>query len=93
MDASTTTIGALFDRDIMKRPTEHPVHLAWCILVAVCLARREGKAISLLETHVFIMQWLLNAQKRKIFPRAMAPDINLVTGAGKTLWGICKTLQ
>ncbi|WP_258306113.1 hypothetical protein [Enterobacter sp. CGMCC 5087] len=58
-----------------KRPTKELVHLAWCILVSVGLARQEGKALSTIQTHLFIMQWLLTAQKRKIFPRILASDI------------------
>ena len=50
-----------------KRPTENLAHLAWCILAAVGLARQEGKALSALQTHMFIMQWLLTAQKHKLF--------------------------
>lgn len=67
----------------MKRPTEDLAHLAWCILVAVCLARQEGKALSPLETHGFIMKWLLNAQEHKFFPRFMASDIIWLQEQGK----------
>ncbi|MGK2895270.1 DUF2913 family protein [Klebsiella michiganensis] len=66
-----------------KRPTEELVHLAWCILVAVGLARQEGKALSTIQTHLFIMQWLLTAQKRKIFPRILASDILWLQEQGK----------
>ncbi|WP_373225102.1 DUF2913 family protein [Enterobacter cloacae complex sp. ESBL7] len=66
-----------------KRPTEELAHLAWCILVAIGLARQEGKALSALQTHMFIMQWLLTAQKRKLFPRALASDIIWLQEQGK----------
>jgi hypothetical protein len=66
-----------------KRPTEELAHLAWCILVAVGLARQEGKALSALQTHMFIMQWLLTAQKRKLFPRTLASDIIWLQEQGK----------
>ncbi|AHE72389.1 hypothetical protein M942_00105 [Enterobacter ludwigii] len=66
-----------------KRPTEDLAHLAWCILAAVGLARQEGKALSGLQTHMFIMQWLLTAQKRKLFPRTLAPDIIWLQEQGK----------
>ena len=67
----------------MKRPTEELAHLAWCILVAVGFARLEGKAHSGLQTHMFIMQWLLTAQKRKLFPRTLASDIIWLQEQGK----------
>ncbi|HCC3327723.1 TPA: DUF2913 family protein [Salmonella enterica] len=66
-----------------KRPTEELAHLAWCILVAVGLARLEGRALSALQTHMFIMQWLLTAQKRKLFPRTLASDIIWLQEQGK----------
>ncbi|KLP46319.1 DUF2913 family protein [Enterobacter ludwigii] len=66
-----------------ERPTEDLGHLAWCILVAVGLAREEGKVLSGLQTHMFIMQWLLTAQKRKLFPRTLAPDIIWLQEQGK----------
>ncbi|EQA1624924.1 DUF2913 family protein [Enterobacter asburiae] len=66
-----------------KRPDSELAHLAWCILVAVCLARREGKARSSLATHMFIMQWLSTAQKRKLFPKMLAQDIIWLQNEGK----------
>jgi len=66
-----------------KRPTEDLAHLAWCILVAVGLARLEGRALTSLQTHTFIMQWLLTAQKRKLFPRMLASDIIWLQEQGK----------
>ncbi|MGJ3448455.1 DUF2913 family protein [Enterobacter sp. PTB] len=66
-----------------KHPTEELAHLAWCILVAVGLARLEGKALSGLQMHMFIMQWLLTAQKRKLFPRTLASDIIWLQEQGK----------
>lgn len=67
----------------LKRPDEKLAHLAWCILTAVSLARQEGKARSSLQTHMFIMQWLLNAQKHKRFARELAPDIIWLQEQGK----------
>lgn len=58
-----------------KRPDTELAHLAWCIIVAVTLARREGKIQTPLQTHMFIMQWLSTAQKRKLFPKSLAQDI------------------
>ncbi|SQA65441.1 MULTISPECIES: DUF2913 family protein [Enterobacteriaceae] len=65
---------------IPKRPTEELTHLSWCILVAVGFARQEGRAVS---THMFIMQWLLAAQKHKQYPRTLASDIIWLQEQGK----------
>ncbi|NTZ41013.1 DUF2913 family protein [Enterobacter sp. JMULE2] len=58
-----------------KRPDTELAHLAWCIIVAVKLARKERKSLTSLQTHMFIMQWLATAQKRKLFPKSLASDI------------------
>lgn len=65
------------------RPTSELAHLAWCLMVSVHLAQQEGKAQSSLQQHVFIMQWLLTAQKRKLFPKSIAPDIMWLLAQGK----------
>ena len=74
-----------------KRPDTELAHLAWCILVSVRLARREGKAVTAMATHIFIMQWLANAQKRKLFPKAMAADILWLQAQGKR-YGVASRL-
>lgn len=66
-----------------KRPDTELAHLAWCIIVAVKLARKEGKSITPLQTHIFIMQWLSNAQKRKLFAKSLAQDIIWLQEQGK----------
>lgn len=66
-----------------KRPDTELAHLAWCIIVAVKLARKEGKSLTPLQTHMFIMQWLSTAQKRKLFPKSLAPDIIWLQEQGK----------
>lgn len=66
-----------------KRPTDELAHLAWCILVAVRMAQREGRAVTDLQQHLFIMQWLATAQKRRLFPKSVAPDILWLTNQGK----------
>ena len=66
-----------------KRPDTELAHLAWCIIIAVKLARKEGKSLTSLQTHMFIMQWLSTAQKRKLFPKSLAPDIIWLQAQGK----------
>ncbi|EBG2148514.1 DUF2913 family protein [Salmonella enterica] len=68
-----------------KRPSTELAHLAWCIMVAVSLAKHERKALTSLQTHMFIMQWLSTAQKRKLFPKSLAQDIIWLQDQGKRL--------
>ncbi len=65
------------------RPTSELSHLAWCALVAVRLAQQEGKAQSSLQQHLFIMPWLTTAQKRRLLPKNVAPDIAWLLLQGK----------
>lgn len=58
-------------------------HLAWCLLVAIRLAERDGQISTPLHTHLFIMRWLANAQKHKVFPKERAPDILWLQAQGK----------
>ena len=66
-----------------KRPTEELMHLAWCLLVAIKLSQKQGKIRTDLQIHMFIMQWLAAAQKRKLFPRSVAQDILWLLDQGK----------
>ncbi|EKS7814743.1 DUF2913 family protein [Edwardsiella piscicida] len=58
-------------------------HLAWCLLVALRLAERDGQIATPLQTHLFIMRWLATAQKHKLFSKAQAPDILWLQAQGK----------
>ncbi len=75
--------GAFLTALLTKRPDSELANLVWCILVAVSLALRQGKARSSLATHKFIMQWLSTVQKRKLFPKTLAQDIIWLQNEGK----------
>lgn len=68
----------------MDKPTQELAHLAWCLLVALQLAKQEGKAQTPMNQHLFIMQWLAGAQKQKRFPKSVATDIQWLLNQGKT---------
>ncbi|QLA06949.1 DUF2913 family protein [Enterobacter ludwigii] len=58
-------------------------HLAWCALVALRLAQRDGQALSPLMAHAFLMRWLGAAQRQKRFSRAIADDIEGLLRCGR----------
>jgi hypothetical protein len=58
-------------------------HLSWCIIIAVKLAQQERKIITPSQEHMFIMNWLLNAQKYKLFSKPFAQDILWFLNQGK----------
>lgn len=62
-------------------------HFAWCALVALRTAQRDGQALSPLSTHTFLLRWLTVAYKQKRFPRTIESDIEglLTLGRNKGL--------
>ena len=66
-----------------KRPQAELSNFAWCLLVAVKMAKRDGLANNKAQEHIFIMRWLETAMKRKLFPKSVASDILWLQGQGK----------
>lgn len=58
-------------------------HFAWCALVALRTVQQDGKALSPLSTHTFLLRWLAVAYKQKRFPRAIASDIEGLLALGR----------
>ena len=67
-----------------KNLTEELAHFSWCMMVAVSIARQDGKIASGLQEHMFIMKWLVNAQKRKLFPKTLSQSILWLQREGKS---------
>lgn len=69
----------------LNKPVSVPIlaRFAWCALVALRLAQQEGRALSELQQHLFLMQWLATAQKQKRFPKAIASDLIWLLDQGK----------
>lgn len=58
-------------------------HLAWCAIVALRFAQRDGQVQSPLMEHTFLLRWLAAAQKQRRFPRTVAPDIDSLLSLGR----------
>lgn len=58
-------------------------HFAWCALMALRLAQKEGQAQSSLTAHTFLLRWLAGAQKQRRFPRCVAADIDSLLRLGR----------
>ncbi|WP_337261394.1 MULTISPECIES: DUF2913 family protein [unclassified Serratia (in: enterobacteria)] len=67
----------------IQRTLPELARFAWCGLVALRLAQQEGRALSGLQQHLFLMQWLTTAQKQKRFPKCVASDIAWLLQQGK----------
>lgn len=63
--------------------TENTAHLAWCALVALALARLDGRFPSPAHENLFLTRWLSTALKQRRFPRDVAPDITWLLDQGR----------
>ncbi|MEJ5074814.1 DUF2913 family protein [Enterobacter ludwigii] len=62
--------------------TQQSGHLAWCALIALHLARHEGKVQSEAQENLFLTRWLATAVKQRRFSRNVAPDIEWLLKQG-----------
>lgn len=67
------------------RNMEKTGHLAWCALVALFLARKEGLVTSDSQENLFITRWFAQAKKQRRFSRDVATDIDWILNQGRTL--------
>lgn len=58
-------------------------HLAWCALVALYLARQDGKVTSATQDNLFLTRWLATALKQRRFPREVGQDIEWLLAQGR----------
>lgn len=72
--------------------TQRSGHLAWCALVALQLARHDGKVQSEAQENLFLTRWLADAQKQRRFSRDVAFDIDWLLKQGRQL-GIAARLR
>lgn len=58
-------------------------HLAWCGLVALQLARRDGSVITPAQENLFLTRWLAVAEKQRRFRKELAGDIRWLLKEGR----------
>ncbi|MDU5829282.1 MAG: DUF2913 family protein, partial [Mixta calida] len=63
--------------------TEKSGHLAWCALIALALARKDGTVHSAAQKNLFLIRWLASAQKQRRFSRDVATDIDWLLKQGR----------
>ena len=63
--------------------TDKAGHLAWCALVALGMARRDGTVTSPAQENLFLTRWLATALKQRRFPRDVTPDIEWLLKQGR----------
>lgn len=58
-------------------------HLAWCALVALNLARKDGEVSSYAHENIFLIRWLATAEKRQLFRKELISDIRWLLKEGR----------
>lgn len=58
-------------------------HLAWCGLMALSIARRDGVVSSPAQENLFLCRWLATAEKKRLFRRELASDITWLLKEGR----------
>ncbi|HFZ9112107.1 TPA: DUF2913 family protein [Salmonella enterica subsp. diarizonae serovar 50:k:z35] len=67
----------------MEKRNEILKSFSWAALVAMKMAWREGNITSGFSEHVFIMNWLATARKRKLFPQTVSSEIDYLINDGR----------
>jgi len=65
--------------------TEKVGNLAWCALVALALAKKDGGIQSPAQENIFLTRWLACAMKQRRFPRDVNPDMEWLLKQGRLL--------
>ncbi|MEB2704044.1 DUF2913 family protein [Citrobacter koseri] len=58
-------------------------HFIFCALTALHLARKDGIMPSSQAENIFLVRWLIQAQKQKRFPKSVAKDIEFFIKTGQ----------
>ncbi|TCL02201.1 MULTISPECIES: DUF2913 family protein [Sodalis] len=94
------------NQDLTEEVAGFLAHFSFCALVALNLARQDGRAGNTVSDHLFLMRWLEGAQRQKRFPREVAAEMLLLQRLGKKngppanlpkklqhLWEICTGIR
>lgn len=60
-------------------------HLVWCALIALHLARQEGRVQSEQQENMFLVRWFAEAERQRRFSRDVATDIRWMLQQGRSL--------
>ncbi len=60
-------------------------HFAFCGQVALHLADQDSGPLSPMGQHLFVLRWLVTAQKQKRFPKVVASEIAWLIDRGRRL--------
>ncbi|HAP0441331.1 TPA: DUF2913 family protein [Citrobacter freundii] len=58
---------------------EKTAHLVWCAMIALRLARQDGRVQSEQQENLFLVRWFADAERQRRFSRDVASDISCST--------------
>lgn len=64
---------------------EKTAHLVWCAMIALRLARQEGRVQSEQQENLFLVRWFADAERQRRFSRDVATDIRWMLQQGRSL--------
>lgn len=64
---------------------EKTAHLVWCAMIALRLARQEGRVQSEQQENLFLVRWFAEAEQQRRFSRDVATDIRWMLQQGRSL--------
>ncbi|EDV0068804.1 DUF2913 family protein [Salmonella enterica subsp. enterica] len=67
----------------MKDRNEILELFSWSALIAIKMAWRDGRITSELSEHLFIMNWVAAAKKKKNFPRTVSSEMDWLINDGR----------
>lgn len=64
---------------------EKTAHLVWCAMIALRLARQDGRVQSEQQENLFLTRWFADAERQRRFSRDVATDIRWMQQQGRSL--------
>ncbi|WP_370612403.1 DUF2913 family protein [Citrobacter meridianamericanus] len=64
---------------------EKTAHLVWCAMIALRLARQDGRVRSEQQENLFLVRWFADAERQRRFSRDVASDIRWMLQQGRSL--------
>ena len=73
----------MVEDDCMKSQNLYVDHLAWCALVALNMACKDGIVSSPAQENMFLCRWLATAEKKRLFRRELSTDAQWLLKEGR----------
>ncbi|EGF2968601.1 DUF2913 family protein [Salmonella enterica] len=69
----------------VNEKNEKTAHLVWCAMIALHLAKQEGRVRSEQQENMFLTRWFADAERQRRFSRDVATDIRWILQQGRSL--------